>query len=219
MLRSFATSRPKFLLAVVLLLVTVVRTDQTFADDPARSEKLETATFGGGCYWCTEAIFQQIDGVQSVKPGFMGGRSDSPTYDQVLTGRTGHVEVVQLQFDPERVGYEKLLEIFWKTHDPTTRNRQGPDLGSQYRSVVFYHSDDQKQTAIEYKTLLARSRTFRGRIVTTIEPASEFFVAKDDHIDFFKKNPENQYCERYLVPKLEKLKKQFPDDLKDHSSK
>lgn len=188
---------------------------RVFGADP----QLEKATFGGGCYWCVEAIFQRIEGVENVRPGFMGGRMKDPTYEQVLTGRSGHVEVVQMEFDPSVVDYETLLQIFWRTHDPTTRNRQGPDVGPQYRSVVFFHSKQQRETADEYKRLLSRQKTFRSPIVTTIESASDFYPTKRDHLNYFNLNSEQQYCQVYIVPKLKKLQTMFGDKLRDTSDK
>lgn len=177
----------------------------------------ETATFGGGCYWCVEAVFQRMEGVSNVRPGFMGGRIVNPTYQQVLTGRTGHVEVIQFEYNPELVSYETLLKVFWSTHDPTTRNRQGPDEGTQYRSVVFFHSDEQREIATDYKRLLNRQKAFPSPIVTAIERAGPFYPTDADHLDYFNRNPEKQYCQTYIVPKLEKLQKLFGDQLKSES--
>ncbi|MEO1526248.1 MAG: peptide-methionine (S)-S-oxide reductase MsrA [Planctomycetota bacterium] len=187
-----------------------------FGDAP----ELETATFGGGCYWCVEAVFQRLEGVENVRPGFMGGRIENPTYQQVLTGRTGHVEVVQFEYDPDVVDYETLLQVFWRTHDPTTRNRQGPDKGPQYRSVVFYHTPEQRSVATEYKRLLNRKRAFRSPVVTAIEQAKDFYPTKKDHLNYFNLNPGDSYCQIYIVPKLKKLKSSFGDKLrKDDESK
>ena len=178
------------------------------------SDKLETATFGGGCYWCVEAVFQRVEGVSNIRPGFMGGRTRNPTYQQVLTGRTGHAEVIQMEYDPEVVTFETLLQVFWATHDPTTKNRQGPDVGTQYRSVVFYHDDEQRKLMMQYKRLLNRQKTFRAPIVTTLERAGKFYPTDADHLNYFNRNPNKQYCATYIVPKLKKLEKQFPDELK-----
>lgn len=180
----------------------------------AQESKLQTATFGGGCYWCVEAVFQRVEGVSNIRPGFMGGRTRNPTYQQVLTGRTGHAEVIQMEFDPDVVSYETLLQVFWATHDPTTKNRQGPDVGTQYRSVVFYHNDEQRKTMTQYKRLLSRQKTFRAPIVTTLERAAKFYPTDADHLNYFNRNPSKAYCKTYIVPKLEKLEKQFSDQLK-----
>ncbi|MCS7469520.1 peptide-methionine (S)-S-oxide reductase MsrA [Stieleria sp. ICT_E10.1] len=198
------------LIAAILLAAWCCVPSGAFADEP----KLETATFGGGCYWCVEAVFQRISGVSNVRPGFMGGRIENPTYRQVLTGRTGHVEVIQLEFDPDVVTYETLLQVFWRTHDPTTKNRQGPDVGPQYRSVVFTHTDQQRDVAQQYKRLLNRQKAFQSPIVTSIERASTFYPADSDHEDYFNRNPDKPYCQAYIVPKLKKLQELFADQLK-----
>ncbi len=204
------TNRCFVLIAVSCLLGLAGATTVSGAED----SQTKTATFGGGCYWCVEAVFQRIEGVSNVRPGFMGGRNANPTYQQVLTGRTGHVEVIQLEYDPSVVSFETLLQVFWRTHDPTTRNRQGPDIGSQYRSVVFFHSDEQREVANDYKRLLNRQKAFRSPIVTKIEKAKEFYPTDADHLNYFNRNSKKQYCETYIVPKLEKLKKEFSDKLK-----
>jgi peptide-methionine (S)-S-oxide reductase len=176
-------------------------------------KKLEQATFGNGCFWCTEAIFQRVKGVEKVTSGFMGGHVSNPTYQMVLTQKTGHAEVLHLLYDPEVVSYEKLLEIFWKTHDPTTLNRQGNDIGPQYRSVIFYHNDEQKELALKYKKLLDESEAFRRKIVTEITQASTFFPAEDYHQNYFNLNKKkNPYCEQ-IKYKLVKFRKVFPDEI------
>ena len=175
--------------------------------------KMEKATFGGGCFWCTEAVFQQLEGVESVKSGYMGGNVKNPTYDDVCTGLTGHAEVIQIEYDPAKVTFDELLMVFWKTHDPTTLNQQGPDVGTQYRSAVFYHNDEQKQLAESYKEKLLKAKAFR-RITTKIEPASELYVAEDYHQNFFNNNPKNRYCQAMINPKLDKLKEVFAEKLK-----
>lgn len=175
--------------------------------------KLAQATFGGGCFWCTEAVFQRVKGVQSVTSGFMGGHIPNPTYQMVLTKKTGHAEVIHITYDPDQVKYEKLLEIFWKTHDPTTLNRQGVDSGPQYRSAVFYHSDEQKELADKYKKLLDESKAFKGKIVTEITKASEFYPAEDYHQNYYNLNKaNNNYCKQIQL-KLAKFRKVFPDEL------
>jgi peptide-methionine (S)-S-oxide reductase len=165
----------------------------------------EKATFGGGCYWCIEAVLQQLDGVVSVKSGFMGGHVKNPTYAQVCEGHTGHAEVVQIEFDPRRIQYEHLLEWFWKAHDPTQHNRQGGDVGEQYRSVIFYHTEEQKAAAEKSKAELGKSGAFKDPIVTQIAPASEFYVAKDDHQNYYRDNKFAPYCQFVIRPKLKKL--------------
>jgi peptide-methionine (S)-S-oxide reductase len=185
---------------------------------PPRDEsvgRLEKATFGAGCFWCVEAVFQRLKGVQSVVSGYSGGQVKNPTYKQVCTGRTGHAEVVQITFDPNQVSYPELLEVFWGTHNPTTRNRQGNDKGPQYRSAIFYHSDEQKKQAEHYKQKLDESGAFRTPIVTEIVAFREFFPAEDYHQNYYNLNSRQPYCQLIIQPKVEKLKKVFGDRLKD----
>jgi peptide-methionine (S)-S-oxide reductase len=163
------------------------------------------ATFGGGCYWCTEAVFQQVEGVISVTSGFMGGKVKNPIYEQVCTGRTGHAEVIQIRYDPSRVTYEQLLKWFWKSHDPTQLNRQGNDVGTQYRSVIFYHDDGQRQAATASRAALDESGSFSRPVVTEIAPASEFYSAEGHHQDYYRRNRSAPYCQYVIRPKLEKL--------------
>jgi peptide-methionine (S)-S-oxide reductase len=170
---------------------------------------METATFGSGCFWCTEAVFQQLKGVSSVVPGYSGGHVVNPTYQQVCTGRTGHAEVCQIQFDPEQISFEELLEVFFNTHDPTTLNRQGNDVGAQYRSVIFYHSDEQQKTAEKVKAELDRSGKWKNPIVTEIVPFEEFYKAEDYHQNYFRDNPDQGYCRLVIAPKLDKFEKVF----------
>jgi peptide-methionine (S)-S-oxide reductase len=177
-------------------------------------EKLDSATFGAGCFWCTEAVFQRLKGVRSVECGYSGGHVKNPTYERVCSGKTGHAEVVQITFDPRRVSYAELLEVFWKTHDPTTPNRQGPDHGRQYRSVIFYHSEEQRQAAEHYKRQLDASGAFSAPIVTQIVPFREFFPAEDYHQHYFDLNPHKPYCTVYIRPKVDKLEHAFRDKLK-----
>lgn len=179
----------------------------------AGETKLAQATFGGGCFWCTEAVFQRVKGVQSVTSGYMGGHVPNPTYQMVSTKKTGHAEVIHITYDPDQVKYEKLLEVFWKTHDPTTLNRQGVDSGPQYRSAVFYHSDEQKELAEKYKKLLDESKAFKGPIVTEVTKASEFYPAEDYHQNYYNLNKANNpYCKQIQL-KLAKFRKVFPDEL------
>ena len=169
------------------------------------SNATEVATFGGGCFWCTEAVFQSVSGVVSVTAGFMGGHVKNATYKQVCGGDTGHAEVVQVRYDPSRISYEQLLEWFWKSHDPTEVNRQGADEGTQYRSVVFYHTDAQKKAAEKYKERLAKASKYKAPIATEISAASNFYVAEDYHQSYYKQNPKAGYCRIVIHPKLEKL--------------
>jgi peptide-methionine (S)-S-oxide reductase len=175
----------------------------------------DTATFGTGCFWCTEAIFQQLQGVIKVTSGYSGGQVDNPTYKQICTGATGHAECLQIVYDTAIISFDALLEVFWQVHDPTTLNRQGADVGTQYRSVVFYHNDVQKETAQKYKDELNRSGAFNNPIVTTLEPLTKFYPAEDYHQNYYNGNKNNNpYCSIVIKPKLEKFQKVFKDKLK-----
>jgi len=176
--------------------------------------KTDTATFGTGCFWCTEAIFEQLQGVLKVSSGYSGGHIDNPTYKAVCDGTTGHAEVVQVVYDPEKISYDELLEVFWQTHDPTTLNRQGNDVGTQYRSAIFYHNDEQKKKAEKYKAELNTSGAFNKPIVTEISPFSKFYVAENYHQDYFNNNGSQPYCTYVIRPKLEKFQKVFKDKIK-----
>jgi peptide-methionine (S)-S-oxide reductase len=193
--------------------------------DPERVERLKkpadetpadpaVATFGNGCFWCTEAVFQQLAGVHSAEPGYTGGGVKNPSYEQVCTGNTGHAEVIRITYDPKIITYAELLEVFWKTHDPTTLNRQGADEGTQYRSAIFYHSKEQKEQAEHYKRELNSSGAFARPIVTQIVPAETFYPAEDKHKDFYLRHPTQGYCQMVIAPKLEKFEKAFKKKLK-----
>jgi peptide-methionine (S)-S-oxide reductase len=175
---------------------------------------METATFGSGCFWCTEAIFLNVDGVVRVESGYTGGTVKNPTYREVCSGLTGHAEVIQLTYDPKVVTFDELLEIFWQTHDPTTLNKQGADEGTQYRSVVFYHNEDQKKLAEGYKKKLTDVKAFDAPIVTEISPATTFYKAEDYHQNYYNLNGSAPYCSFVIKPKLEKFKKVFKEKLK-----
>ncbi len=182
-----------------------------------RKPNEEVATFGAGCFWCVEAVFEQLKGVKRVESGYSGGSVDSPTYEQVCSGQTGHAEVCQIHFDPAVVPYEELLEVFWKVHDPTTLNRQGPDVGTQYRSVVFYHSEEQKKVAEAYMKQLDASGTWSQPIVTQIVPFEKFFAAEAYHQNYFRLHPGQGYCAMVIKPKVTKFKKEFRDKLQSPS--
>ena len=178
--------------------------------EPSSTEKpgegaTAVATFGAGCFWCVEAVLQQLDGVLKVTSGYMGGDVPNPTYEQVCSGTTGHAEVVQVTFDPRRISYEKLLEYFWKLHYPTTRNRQGNDFGTQYRSAIFYHSEVQRASAEQSRKALGESGAFRDPIVTEVAKAGPFYQAEDYHQDYYRLNKRQPYCRFVIRPKLEKL--------------
>jgi len=178
------------------------------------SSNLDTITLGAGCFWCVEAVFQRLDGVVSVTSGYMGGKDKNPTYKEVCTGTTGHAEVCQLVYDPSKLTFEEILEVFWKTHDPTTLNRQGNDVGTQYRSAIFYHNDTQRDLATAYKAELDKSGAFNSPIVTEITPSSTFYGGEDYHQNYYNLNSNQGYCQYVIVPKLEKFKKVFKDKLK-----
>jgi peptide-methionine (S)-S-oxide reductase len=167
------------------------------------------ATFGSGCFWCTEAVFQQLKGVQSLVSGYSGGVVKQPTYEQVCTGMTGHAEAIQVTYDPSVISYEELLEVFWQTHDPTTQDRQGNDVGPQYRSAIFYHTDEQKRLAEHYKQKLDTAGVFPDPIVTEIVPFTEFWRAEAHHQNYFNQHSNQPYCRVMIRPKLDKMKKLF----------
>jgi peptide-methionine (S)-S-oxide reductase len=176
--------------------------------------KLVQATLGGGCFWCVEAVFEELEGVVDVKSGYAGGSLANPTYEQVCSGLTGHAEVCQITFDPARISYQKLLEVFFKTHDPTTLNRQGGDAGTQYRSVIFYHDDRQKEVAETVKRQLDQSGAWDDPIVTEISAAPTFYEAEAYHQDYYRQNPGQGYCQFVIRPKMDKFRKAFADKLK-----
>ena len=173
--------------------------------DSSSSRELDVATFGAGCFWCVEAVLAQVDGVESAASGYMGGHVPDPTYRAVCTGKTGHAEVVRVRFEPERVSYAKLLDWFWRLHDPTTLNRQGADVGTQYRSVVFTESDEQRKTALESRAALEASSAFADPIVTEITDAVVFYPAETYHDDYYARNKGEGYCRMVIAPKLQKL--------------
>ena len=165
--------------------------------------KSEKATFGGGCFWCLEAVFQQFDGVESVVSGYAGGQDPSPNYQSVCSGSTGHAEVVQITFDPEVISYESLLEVFWRAHDPTTLNRQGNDVGTQYRSALYFHNEEQKEAAL--KSVEQVQAHFTDKMVTEIAPLERFYPGEEYHQDYYVNNKQQSYCAYVIRPKLEKL--------------
>lgn len=170
---------------------------------------MELATFGGGCFWCTEAIFQRLKGVSSVVPGYAGGTTENPTYEQVCSGSTGHAEVIQVEFDPAELSYKQLLEVFFKLHDPTAVNRQGADVGTQYRSVIFAHSDAQKKTAEDLIAELEASGQYAKKIATDVVSAAKFYKAENYHENYYNSNRGSGYCMAVIDPKIEKLYKEF----------
>ncbi|MBS0260633.1 MAG: peptide-methionine (S)-S-oxide reductase MsrA [Planctomycetes bacterium] len=181
--------------------------------------KLEVATLGSGCFWCGEAVFEEIRGVKLVVSGYSGGDVVNPTYEQVSTGMTGHAEVIQITFDPAVISFDEILEIFWKSHDPTKLNEQGPDHGTQYRSAIFYHSEEQREVAEKSKQKHTKTPKGTRKIVTEITKFSAFYPAEDYHQDFFKNNPRYRYCQAIVKPKVAKVRKEFKDQLKDAPEK
>lgn len=175
---------------------------------------LDTATFGAGCFWCVEAVFLQLKGVKSVRSGYAGGSIANPTYKEICTGRTGHAEVVQIAYDASEISFDELLEVFWATHDPTTLNRQGNDIGTQYRSVIFYHNQFQKQRAGYFKDKLNAEKAFENLVVTEISPLPAFYIAENYHQDYYANNPNQPYCQFVVKPKVDKVQKVFKDKLK-----
>lgn len=178
------------------------------------NQKMELATFGNGCFWCSEAVFQQLDGVTKVESGYSGGSVVNPTYKAVCSGSTGHAEVLQITYDPDKISFKELLEVFWATHDPTTLNRQGNDVGTQYRSAIFYHNEDQRLQAEKYMKSLDQSGAFDDPIVTEITRFDKFYKAEDYHQNYYNLNGSQPYCQFVIKPKVDKFKKAFADKLK-----
>jgi peptide-methionine (S)-S-oxide reductase len=214
----------KFYPAILLLMTTLActRREQSHTTVPvaehlqASSNQMnnETAIFGNGCFWCTEALFQQLEGVSSVQSGYSGGHVENPTYEEVCEKTTGHAEAIKVVYDPSKISFDELLEVFWQTHDPTTLNRQGNDVGPQYRSVIFYMNEDQKKKAEFYKEKLGKSGSFDNPIVTAIEPYKNFYVAENYHQNYYKLNGSQPYCYFVIRPKMEKFQKVFASKLK-----
>jgi peptide-methionine (S)-S-oxide reductase len=185
------------------------------AAEPTNPAILDTATLGAGCFWCTEAVYEQLNGVISVTPGYSGGITKDPTYRDVCSGLTGHAEVAQIVFDTSKISFTELLEVFWTAHDPTTLNRQGGDQGTQYRSVIFYHDENQRLIAEKYKQKLNEEHAFDNPVVTEISPLKQFYKAEDYHMNYYDKNGNAPYCQRVIEPKVEKIRKVFKNKLKE----
>jgi len=200
-----------WLLLIVSFLITNLHAQDM---DNNKTSKYEVVTFGSGCFWCTEAIFNLTDGVIKAIPGYSGGTEPNPSYELVCSGETRYAEVVQVTYDTEIIAFKDLLEIFWQTHDPTTLNRQGADVGPQYRSVIFYHTQKQKEEAEYYKRKLNNEGILPKPIVTEISPFTKFYQAEDYHMNYYENNPANGYCNYVITPKVEKFKKIFSDKLK-----
>jgi len=213
---------------LILMMITSMHTSQilfshntgtqsqnTSDPDKTQSQQTELATFGAGCFWCVEAIYQRVSGVMDIESGYAGGHVINPTYKQVTTGRTGHAEVVRITFRPDIISFEELLEVFWHTHDPTTLNRQGADVGTQYRSAIFYHNEEQKQIAEASLKKTDESDLWDDPIVTEITELSNYSTAEDYHQNYFNNNPNAGYCSIVIAPKVQKFKKKFPHLLQD----
>ena len=212
----------KYTFTLFLITITLIGCNESKSEAKQEMKNImndnnpnyQTATFGSGCFWCTEAIFERVNGVVSVVSGYSGGTVEDPTYKEVCDGTTGHAECAQITFDSSVVSYDELLEIFWKTHDPTTLNRQGNDVGTQYRSVIFYHNDEQKQKAEFYKNKLTEEKIWDKPIVTEITKFEKFYPAEDYHQEYYDNNPNQGYCSFVITPKVEKFEKIFKDKLK-----
>jgi len=199
--RSYATTIT--CLAGLVISLSLMQS-MNAADSPSTTNATELATLGGGCFWCTEAVLERLDGVKAVPSGYAGGKTENPTYKEVCKGDTGHAEVIQVEFDPKTISYEQLLEVCWEAHDPTTLNRQGADIGTQYRSAIFYHDERQKAAALSSKA--EAQERFNDPIVTEIVPLDSFYEAEDYHQDYFRNNRNAPYCRMVIQPKLDKLK-------------
>ena len=184
------------------------------SQQPSENKNLEVATLAGGCFWCTEAAFSIIKGVERIEPGYTGGTMPNPSYEQVSTGTTGYAEAAQIYFDPKVISYKEILEIFFTMHDPTSLNRQGADIGTQYRSAIFYHNSEQKVTAEKLIEELTKEETWNKPIVTAVEPINVFYNAETYHKDYYKKHPKEPYCQAVIAPKIEKLQHRFIDKIK-----
>ena len=200
---------------VATILLATAKAEEAKMPESTDNEHLEQVTLGSGCFWCTEAVFEHLKGVKSVVSGYSGGRLVNPTYEQVCTGNTGHAEVIQVTYDPAEISFTDVLRVFWRTHDPTTLNQQGHDVGTQYRSAIFYHNDRQRKLAEEYKQQLDASGTFSAPIVTEIAPFEKFYPAEKYHQEYYEQNPGERYCEYVIRPKVEKFRKEFADLLDD----
>lgn len=200
---------------LILLIITTLFMN-SFSE---QNKNVEQATLGGGCFWCTEAIFLRLNGVEEVKSGYSGGKIKNPSYREVCTGRTGHAEVIQITFDPKIISFAEILEVFFATHDPTTLNRQGNDIGTQYRSVIFYHNEEQKKIAEKVLSLFEKDKVYDNPVVTEITPFSNFYLAEDYHNNYFEQNPAQPYCQFVIAPKVEKFQKIFKEKLKQPAVK
>lgn len=213
--RMIAITTALFMLTISACATPGENLESNTTDSMSTDESLEQATFGGGCFWCVEAVFERLKGVKAVQSGYAGGDEKNPSYREVSSGNTGHAEVTQVTFNPNIISYTQLLEVFFKTHDPTTLNRQGADVGPQYRSIILYHNEAQKERARHVKNKLDESDIFDDPIVTEIEELDAFYTAEDYHQNYYDNNPNQGYCRIVIAPKLEKMEKLFEDLLKE----
>ncbi len=204
----------KILFVLVLIISSTLQAQKNQKNTKNMSDKIAVATFGNGCFWCTEAIFQQLKGVQKVMPGYTGGSLKNPTYKEVCSGLTGHAEAIQITFDPSEISYRELLDVFFYTHDPTTLNRQGNDIGTQYRSAIFYHDANQKAEAEKIIKQLTNEKVFENSIVTEVVPFSVYYAAEDYHKDYYKNNKNQPYCRAVINPKIDKFLKKYGSKIK-----
>lgn len=205
----------KKVLKILLFIILFSNSSNINLQNYMSEKKYETATFGSGCFWCSEAIFDRVNGVINAVPGYAGGTEPNPTYELICTGRTRYAEVTRVIFDPDVVSYRMLLKIFWETHDPTTLNRQGADVGQQYRSVIFYQGERQKEVAVTLLKELNAAKIWKNPVVTEISPIINFYKAEEYHQDFYENNPSNSYCNFVITPKIKKFNAVFSDQLKD----
>ena len=209
---NFATSALIFVLFIELIFIS----NSSFAKENTMDDKqnFEIITLGSGCFWCTEAVFQKLEGIVSSVSGYSGGNTENPTYEEICTGATNHAEVIQVTYNPDKISLVEILEVFWKTHDPTTLNKQGNDVGTQYRSVIFYHNENQKKIAKELKNELDRANIYKDLIVTEITKFEKFYQAENYHQNYYNQNKNQPYCSFVITPKVEKFKKVFSEKLK-----
>jgi peptide-methionine (S)-S-oxide reductase len=210
----FFINIPVVLILFVSILTVQFNRNVPMQKDDDNGKVYEDATFGAGCFWCTEAFYSRLNGVIKVEPGYSGGNTSNPTYEEVCSGKTGYAEVCEITFDPKLITYSKLLEVFWGVHDPTTLNRQGNDIGTQYRSVIFYHNDEQRKIAQAMKLKLENDHIWDDPIVTQIVPFDKFYSAEKYHDEYFEKNPDQPYCTYVIAPKVKKFEKEFGTILK-----
>lgn len=203
-------------MALVLTTTGFIQAQQSNYKHDMNSEHLEEATLGAGCFWCVEAVFEEVKGIKTAVAGYAGGEVENPTYREVSSGTTGHAEVARIVFDPSVITYEQILEVFWHTHDPTTKNRQGADVGPQYRSVIFYHNEEQRKMAEQSLTKTDRSGLWNDPIVTEIEPLTNYSKAENYHQNYYENNPNAGYCQVVIAPKLKKFRNEFSHLLKDN---